>query len=112
MLKQAELSNYIMSIATPAGASQYNYCGMVTSHAYSILSAFEMTDQNNLVHKMIMLRNPWGKTQYNQSWHKADPNWTSDLVLQVPLSIDPRISDAQGIFTVPLELLGPQDGSP
>ena len=74
------MSNYIMSIATPAGDAQLNTCGMVTSHAYSILSAFEMMDQSKSVYKMILLRNPWGTTQYNQSWHKADPKWTNDLV--------------------------------
>lgn len=65
MLKQAELSNYIISVATPAGDAKSNACGMVTSHAYSILSAFEMTDQSGMVHKMILLRNPWGSTLYN-----------------------------------------------
>lgn len=70
------------------------------SHAYAILSAFEMTDASSVKHQMLLMRNPWGTTAYSADWNKDDTDWTDALVAQVPLSIDPRTSAAQGIFTV------------
>lgn len=75
-----------------------------------MLSAFQMSDSSGTVHSMLMMRNPWGTTNYTSLWSKDDTNWTDELVAQVPLSIDPRTSHASGIFVVPLEKLGPQTG--
>lgn len=74
------------------------------SHAYSVIAAFAMTDSAGTEHKMIMARNPWGSTYYNQTWSKDDPNWTAALVAQVPHNVDPRTDQAgRGIMTVPIE---------
>lgn len=54
-------------------------------------------------HKFLMVRNPWGEDDYNGAWHNTDPQWTDELAAQVPHNIDPRTSDAYGIFTVPIE---------
>ena len=39
-----------------------------------------MTDASNVVHDMLMLRNPWGITNYNGNWHKGDTAWTGALI--------------------------------
>ena len=83
--------------------STFNGCGIANGHAYSVLSAFEMTDSSNKKHKMAVLRNPWGRTYYNWTWSLNDTNWTQDLVNQVPLNIDPRTSNESGIFVMPIE---------
>jgi hypothetical protein len=70
--------------------SVLNTCGIVKSHAFSILAAFTMIDKNNKEHKCILLRNPWGITYYNKEWSKDDPNWTDDLIAQVPWQVDVR----------------------
>jgi hypothetical protein len=104
ILKAAEDKHYIMSAGTLASGNDttFNRCGIANSHAYSVLSAFEMRDSNNNVHKMAMLRNPWGKTFYNWSWSMNDTRWTQALVNQVPYGFDPRKNDS-GIFVMPIE---------
>ena len=82
---------------------QTNTCGIAMSHAYAILAAFEMKDSAGTVHKMLMMRNPWGVTKYSAKWNYADRAWTSELVAQVPMSIDPRTSHNQGIFVIDME---------
>lgn len=61
-----------------------------------------MTDANGTAHDMVLMRNPWGQTQYTGTWNKDDPNWTDELVAQVPHGVDPRTqAEADGIFTLP-----------
>ena len=51
-IKEAENAGYIMSIGTGGGGddSIFNHCGIAESHAYSLLSAFIMTDATNTEH--------------------------------------------------------------
>ena len=77
---------------------------MYTNHAYSIISAFTMTDAK-YDEKMIMMRSLHGQTLYDGKWKANDPEWTDELVSQVPLGIDPRKSQSEGIFVVPLSIL-------
>jgi len=77
---------------------------MYTNHAYSIISAFTMTDKK-YAEKMILMRNLHGESLYDGKWKADDPEWTDELVSQVPLGIDPRTSQSEGIFVVPLSIL-------
>ena len=53
-----------------------------------------------------MFRNPWGHSGYSGVWCESDPNWTDDLVAQVPHGIDPRTaSTIDGIFIAPKTVL-------
>lgn len=61
-----------------------------------------MKDASDVVHQMLLMRNPWGSTGYSADWNKNDAKWTDALVAQVPMSIDPRTSATKGIFTVPM----------
>ena len=92
-----------MGAATGSGAdSTYNVCGIANGHAYSILSAFNMTDALGKVHSMFMIRNTGNlANKYNQTWNATDPNWTNALVAQVPFGVDPRKSQiTDGFFFV------------
>lgn len=60
--------------------SDTNACGIIQGHAYSLLSAFTMTDADGTDHNMMMIRNPWGVTYYSHTWNAADVNWTDELV--------------------------------
>jgi len=65
-----------------------------------------MTDASNVVHKCVLVRNPWGVAYYNKEWNKDDPNWTDALVAQVPMGVDPRTDQAtMGVFVVPVSRL-------
>lgn len=85
-LLAADAANYLMSATTAGGGNDQvsNACGIAESHAYSILAAFSMTDASGVVHKCLLVRNPWGEVYYNQEWSKDDAAWTDDLVAQVP----------------------------
>jgi hypothetical protein len=71
-----------MSLGTNGGAdTTYGPCGIANGHAYSLLSAFNMTDANGTVHPVLLVRNPWGlENRYNQSWNSTDKNWTTALI--------------------------------
>jgi hypothetical protein len=77
---------------------------MYTNHAYSMISAFTMKDAK-YDEKMIMMRNLHGKTVYGGKWSASDKEWTDELVSQVPLGVDPRKSESQGIFVAPFAVL-------
>ena len=65
-----------------------------------------MTDSDNEIHDMILMRNPWGITGYLGDWNENDPRWTEELVAQVPYGIDPRTeADSDGMFVIPKQYL-------
>ena len=105
LIQAADAANYVMGAGTNGGGGSdddNNICGIATSHAYSMIAAFTMTDANSVAHDMVMMRNPWGMCTYTGTWKKDDSNWTEDLVAQVPHSVDPRTAcDADGIFVIP-----------
>ena len=41
------------------------------------MSVFTMTDAFNVVHRMLLIRNPWGENYYEWKWSKTDPRWTN-----------------------------------
>lgn len=58
---------------------------------------------SGVVTDMLLMRNPWGTTDYSGPWHSGDAAWTDTLVAEVPWGVDPRTSgDANGIFTMPM----------
>ena len=84
-----------------------NACGIAMSHAYTLIAPFEMMDANGVEYRMYMFRNPWGSTGYSGAWAPSDPNWTDDLVAQVPFGYDPRHEDTtnDGLFFAPYATL-------
>jgi hypothetical protein len=73
--------NYIMGLGTSGGSdTTYNSCGIANGHAYSLQAPFEMTDASGTVHKVLLIRNPWGTSGYSGTWNKDDSNWTDALV--------------------------------
>ena len=81
-LVEADAADYIMAAGTAGtrGISQKNDCGIHMDHSYSILSVFTMTDQNGNEHKMLLMRDPFGETEYNWRWSRDDLKWNSDFI--------------------------------
>lgn len=105
-MKAADEIDYLMSAAVYYSdfSSDTNSCGIIQGHAYTVLSAFEMTDSvTGTTYKMYLIRNPWGVTFYSNEWHAGDSRWTDELANQVPLGIDPRTSANDGIFAMPYD---------
>ena len=91
LMNTGEKANYIMAAQTePTGSDvQLNGCGLRKSHAYTILGAFMMTDSvNSKLYKMVVMRDPYGSNAYSWTWRKADPNWTAELIGQIPYGFD------------------------
>ena len=89
-----------MGAGTGTGSdTTFNDCGIAYGHAYSVLAAFQMTDSTtSTTYDMIMLRNPWGTTNYSGTWNKNDAGWTAAMIAQVPFGTNPTTSDSDGIF--------------
>ena len=106
LLKAANDANYPMGAGTTGGSdTNRNDCGIATGHAYSILETFEMND-NGTMKDMLLMRNPWGTTDYSGPWHHGDAAWTSALKTQVPFGLDPTTSHNDGIFVMPMSTFG------
>lgn len=104
----ADTAGYVMGSAVYYSDTDtsMNSCGIFTGHAYSIISAFSITEANGTITKVVMARNPWGVTFYSAEWYANDTRWTDDIVTnQVPHGVDPRTSASVGIFIMPVKYL-------
>jgi len=82
-----------------AAACQVSHYGLIAGHAYGILEGICLTNSaGNCVHKLIQMRNPWGKDQYTGPWSSDSSEWTPEWKTQAKLS-----EATDGIFFVPLD---------
>ncbi|CAH0056107.1 unnamed protein product [Clonostachys solani] len=59
--------------------------GIVLGHAYSIIRALEVTDENENKIKLVKIRNPWGETmrgegEWHGPWSDGSKEWTGDML--------------------------------
>jgi len=104
-VKAANDLNYILGAGTNGGQdTSTNTCGVANGHAYTIISAFFLydTDGTTVLHKLYMVRNPWGVTYFTGTWRYDSGLWTTAFKAQVPHGIDPSsaASADDGIFFV------------
>jgi calpain-15 len=92
-LMEADEKHYIMAASTQNlnyGSDSYiKEIGLCGSHAYSLLAVYQLffdgktykkVDQGEeYTHRVLKLRNPWGKDEWKGQWEDADPNWTPEL---------------------------------
>lgn len=55
---------------------------MISGHAYSLLSCHEVTSQGKNW-RLVKLRNPWGRGEWEGNWSDHSPLWTTDLKAQL-----------------------------
>ena len=92
ILKDSDEKKYILGAGTSGSGNHdlKNELGLSQSHAYSVIGCYELKDgEGNVVHKLLMLRNPWGFETYNGPWHDGDSRWDGggfgvDYKTQVP----------------------------
>jgi hypothetical protein len=72
---------YLIAAGTLGGGSNQvqNSCGIANAHVYNIFAAFELTLNGGSTDKVFLMRNPWGVTRYNSTWHKLDSKWNEAL---------------------------------
>lgn len=63
-------------------ACMHDHFDLVTSHAYTILGTQELKAGDVVLHRLIKMRNPWGKEKYTGPWHDDDERWTEEFKKQ------------------------------
>ena len=62
------------------GQSEKKYDnGLVAGHAYSLISAQEVTGSDGERYRIVQVRNPWGHTEWNGLWSDNCRLWTREL---------------------------------
>ena len=77
----ANASNFIITAGTASDSGAGDEVldtGIVTLHCYSILNAQEVNTARGL-ERLLRIRNPWGKTEWQGDWSDASPLWTPEL---------------------------------
>jgi calpain-15 len=85
---QGEQKNFIMTAGAGdffEGADLLDSCGLVGSHAYSLLSVHDVVDKEGVEHKLVKLRNPWGQSEWNGDWSDNSTKWTPELKTKLGL---------------------------
>ncbi|KAK7959461.1 calpain-8 [Apiospora aurea] len=52
--------------------------GIVELHAYSVMRAVEIDG-----HRLVLLKNPWGKGEWKGAWSDGSKEWTADWLLKL-----------------------------
>ena len=98
-----DIDSLMIFATSPGSDTTFNSCGIPNGHALTIIATFELRELNKATHKMVLVRNPWGKSYYRGDWDKDDERWKTFTLNQVPYGIDPRNSLEDGYFVVPVE---------
>lgn len=60
-------------------ASKKDGNGIVNSHMYTLRFAGEVRDSQDIAHKLVCLRNPWGCHEWKGDWSDNSEKWTPEL---------------------------------
>jgi hypothetical protein len=98
-MEKADQLNYIIcaDISDKGNASPINLfteMGLLTNHAYTIISIHTVTSRSGEEVKLLKLRNPWGQLEWNGDWSDKSEKWTAELKKEIGTNFD---SD-EGIF--------------
>ena len=97
MLEQCDKRNYTMMAASMGEGENQNADGVISGHAYSLISIHEFKHQGKEV-KLLKLRNPWGSGEWQGDWSDKSQLWTPALKKQVGF-----VDGDDGIFFIELE---------
>jgi len=50
--------------------------GIVDAHAYTLIGVKEITKDDGKKEKLLKVRNPWGKKEWNGAWSDKSSLWT------------------------------------
>jgi len=101
-LLKGESKQYAMTCGagdffTQSNVNMVNSKGIVSSHAYSLLAAYEFDHLGQKV-KLVKLRNPWGKTEWKGAWSDSSSNWTPELKKKLKVE-----NKDDGVFFMPYQ---------
>jgi hypothetical protein len=79
LIKAADAANYVMG----CGIGASNNYGLVNGHAYSLIGAYEIKNNNVVTNRLYRIRNPWGVDVYTGKWNDGDTaSWTPSAQTQ------------------------------
>ena len=82
-LLEADEKGYLISASTPGkdklttGKGKKPKAGLVPGHAYSIIQVKHYEDEDI---KLINIRNPWGKFEWDGDWSDESDMWTEEML--------------------------------
>jgi len=53
--------------------------GLIGGHAYGIIAAKHIVDENGNDLQLLCVRNPWGSHEWNGDWSDKSPLWTDEV---------------------------------
>lgn len=62
-IKKFDSHEYLMTAASKGSGEEQTAAGIVSGHAYSLISVHEFQHLGKLV-RLVKLRNPWGKSEW------------------------------------------------
>lgn len=98
-LLEGEKLNYGMSAGTDGkdqGVLDDN--GIVPGHAYTLIAAKEVKNKNGNKERLVKLRNPWKKGEWNGRYNDKSADWTDALKKQLKWT-----DEDDGIFWMPYD---------
>ena len=72
-LKGAIDNNYLIGLSTCVDATY----DLVPGHAYGVLGAYSVTDNNGTLHNLLRIKNPWGLDSWSGPWSDSSPLWNT-----------------------------------
>ena len=96
MLQSADRRNFIMMAASHGQGENRNDEGVISGHAYSLISIHEFKHKGKEV-KLLKLRNPWGTGEWTGDWSDKSNLWTPEIKKQCGYS-----DGDDGIFFIEL----------
>jgi hypothetical protein len=96
-LLEGEKLNFGMSAGTDGtDEGELNASGIVPGHAYTLIAAKEVTNKNGNKERLVKLRNPWKKGEWNGRFNDKSDEWTDSLKKELKWT-----NEDDGIFWMP-----------
>jgi calpain-15 len=87
LLKKLDDNHCTMMASSITGQDSDKVNGIAKGHAYTIISAHEVTDAYGRQVHLLKMRNPWGSGEWTGAWSDKDTtNWTPALKQQLCLT--------------------------
>jgi calpain-15 len=94
-LCECDLSNFVMGASCSGGVEDQLNTGLVTGHAYSLISCMEV-DADGETHRMVCMRNPWGNDkEWNGRFSDTWGDWGSYPELASTLGVSGKAPDGK-----------------
>mmetsp|Transcript_3288 Transcript_3288/g.5458 ORF Transcript_3288/g.5458 Transcript_3288/m.5458 type:complete len:180 (+) Transcript_3288:682-1221(+) len=71
-----------------AEALRLKKLGLIAEHAYGLIQVAEVIDKRARKVRLVKLRNPWGKFEWNGDWSDHSKLWTPELKRELNVKSD------------------------